>query len=82
MKISEQTKLWVAGKPIHNKERDECCPDFSCCNPKLLAPKKIRQKFYKAELEGDSKTKNVMLMMFLGKLISAIPSKPKVYITG
>jgi len=32
MKPNEQLAKWVNGESIHNKERDECCPDFSCCN--------------------------------------------------
>ena len=33
-----QMEKWLAGHPEHNTERDECCPDFSCCQPHLLAP--------------------------------------------
>ena len=28
----KQLEQWVLGNSIHNKESDECCPDFSCCN--------------------------------------------------
>jgi len=31
MKKEEQLTEWVKGNSIHNKEQDECCPDFSCC---------------------------------------------------
>ena len=34
-----QLDEWVKGNPIHNNVDDECCPDFSCCRPELLAPK-------------------------------------------
>jgi len=37
---------WIAGKSIHNKTRNECTPDFSCCVPKLFETdraKRIRQ---------------------------------------
>ncbi len=32
----KQGLAWVAGKPYHCKENDECAPDFSCCYPKLF----------------------------------------------
>lgn len=28
--------MWRAGMPVHDHMNDECCPDFSCCSPKLL----------------------------------------------
>lgn len=31
--IYDQLVEWVNGNPTHNKKRDECCPDFSCCFP-------------------------------------------------
>lgn len=71
MTPNEQVQLWVGGTSVHNAERDECCPDFSCCRPKLLASEEERQKFYKAHHAGDSKTTNNMLAVFLGKLISS-----------
>ncbi len=68
--VEEQCRLWaIEGKSIHNSARDECCPDFSCCTPELLAPKEDRLKFYQAELKGDTTTMNKMLGCFLGKLV-------------
>lgn len=32
----EQGLKWVAGESIHNHIDDECCPDFSCCQPGLF----------------------------------------------
>lgn len=34
--IIEQGHAWINGQSVHNKLRDECCPDFSCCVPKLF----------------------------------------------
>lgn len=83
MKCSEQTALWVQGRSIHNTERDECCPDFSCCTPELLAPLEERKRFHLAELAGDEKLKNEMLMGFLGKMIKSAKLDPiKVHIAG
>jgi hypothetical protein len=48
---------WAAGRPWHNpwspgatapgfKSSDgECCPDFSCCSPELLASREARVTF-------------------------------------
>ncbi len=77
MEISEQLDEWVKGNPIHNDERDECCPDFSCCAGKI-APKDERERFAKAHYEGDEATKHQMLMMFLGNAFS----NKKIYIAG
>jgi hypothetical protein len=71
MTNEEQLRQWVAGNPIHNDEHPagieggECCPDFSCCNPELLAPKAIREEFAAARAAGDDKKVNRMLVAFL-----------------
>lgn len=31
-----QTKRWAMGFPQHDHKYNECCPDFSCCNPELF----------------------------------------------
>ena len=61
-----QLKHWVEGNPIHNKIDDECCPDFSCCNPKLLANEEMRKTFYNANDEQ----RESMLFSFLASGIS------------
>ena len=73
MKPEEQLDEWIKGNSIHNIERDECCPDFSCCKPELLADLNIRIKF--KESNWDIRYK--MLGMFLGKLLE----NEKVYIS-
>lgn len=70
MTAEEQLKLWVAGKPVHNKTRDECTPDFSCCVPECMAPQEERDAFAKAEAEGDESTRMSMLGTFLGRCIA------------
>ena len=62
MTCDEQLTEWVKGNPIHNDERGECCPDFSCCQPHLLASERERIVFR----DADETTRNSMLMMFLG----------------
>lgn len=54
----QQLRLWVAGRPKCPNDRDECCPDFSCCRPKLLWPKAKRVAFLKA----NQATREQMLM--------------------
>ena len=38
LSIYKQLILWVFGKSVHNHTTDECCPDFSCCEPSLKEP--------------------------------------------
>ena len=57
----EQLQEWLAGRPMHNYLRDECCPDFSCCSPDMLSPPDVRQAFVAANDEARLK----MLSTFL-----------------
>ncbi len=75
MTPEEQLKKWVDGEAIHNIERSECCPDFSCCNGNMVE-KPIREKFAKAYRENDHSTVNAMLMMFLSNAF------PRSYVAG
>jgi len=77
MTSEKQLIEWVKGNPIHNDERDECCPDFSCCNGKL-APPDVRERFAKAYHDNDEETTTQMLMMFLGSAFS----NEKIYVAG
>jgi len=81
-RLSKQTLDWLNGNPQHNKIDNECCPDFSCCKPELLAPIEIRQLFYNAEINNNHKLVDRLLGEFLSKMIDYIPSKPKVHIAG
>lgn len=76
MTPDKQLVLWVDGKSVHNDERDECCPDFSCCQPDLLADRALRVKFKAAVDQNDNISAWVMLGMFLsGALTKANPNK-------
>lgn len=35
-RVIKQSFLWLNGKPIHNHIDNECCIDFSCCEPSLF----------------------------------------------
>lgn len=63
MTVEEQIKLWVNGDSKHNLERDECCPDFSCCEPGLLWSKEDRVMFAEAD-------KDLREQMLMGSLVS------------
>jgi len=78
MKHIEQLNLWVEGQSIHNDELGECCPDFSCCRPELLAPKEVREIFRHAYLKGNEETTMRLLMEFLAKSLVG----QNVYIAG
>ena len=76
MTPEEQLELWVQGKPVHNKTRDECCPDFSCCDPDLLAPTEVRKAFKAAS----EKERLKFLGQFLGALLAKHTPEKKVRI--
>ena len=67
MTCDEQLRRWVDGDPVHNDERDECTPDFSCCDRTLLAPREAREAFRDAGEEE----RLAMLGGFLGRMVKA-----------
>lgn len=76
--FDQQLLDWVKGNSIHNAVRDECCPDFSCCRPELLAPLEEREHF----LVATEPERTRMLGMFLGRAMATIKPEKKVYIAG
>ena len=80
--IDKQLERWVAGDPVHNDVRDECCPDFSCCQPDLLAPKDVRERFKAAIDAGDERAKMTMLGIFLGAALAKAAPDKNIYIAG
>ncbi len=76
----EQLDRWVAGESLHSDHRGlgpECCPDFSCCKPKLLQPVEVRRAFKGA----DERTRGKLCMMFLGGLIGEVAPDVRAYLT-
>ena len=80
----EQLKLWVEGESVHcrkkldievggkvlrTEEIVECCPDFSCCKPKLLAPREVREAF----ASGNEELRSAMCLTFLGSMLDTLP---------
>lgn len=80
--LEEQERLWVEGISVHVKARvfltedTECCPDFSCCDPKLLQPREVREAFHRAT----SKERNAMLGEFLDAFVKTIDAN--VHVAG
>lgn len=63
-----QLERWVGGESVHNRTRDECCPDFSCCGQEPW-PKNKRKEFAEAFVEEDEEKILSMLMGALGGLV-------------
>jgi hypothetical protein len=61
----EQLELWVTGQNVHNAERDECCPDFACCQPNNHFSKEVREKFLAAYKSGGAEACMPFLLMAL-----------------
>jgi hypothetical protein len=76
--VKEQLEKWVAGESIHNTERDECCPDFSCCNKNVNTPIEARRAFAKAYMEDNESLQHSMLGGFLGDALAS--EEAKVYV--
>lgn len=52
-RVKAQTLAWAQGRPYHNRVDDECCPDFSCCDPTLFtADEAKRWEIYHQEHGG------------------------------
>ncbi len=73
MTPDEQITLWVAGDSRCPNDRDECCPDFSCCKPALLMPLEERQRFQRA-------SQSEREMMLMGALVSLVGDE--IMVTG
>jgi hypothetical protein len=58
----EQLQAWARGESLCPSTSGECCPDFSCCQPKLQWDEAKRQKF----MAADPGTREKMLMGALG----------------
>ena len=77
MTCDEQIALWVNGESVHNSAREECCPDFSCCQPSLLWPKEMREMF-----RDCPERRNAMLFGALGAAIAEMGKSDEVYLAG
>lgn len=71
---------WRYGISLHNPVRDECCPDFSCCNEGILMSSEVREKFCIAVKEKDEEAQCSILSMALSSL--SIQMNLPIYIAG
>lgn len=79
MTHDEQLAAWVDGDSQHGAgKHEDCCPDFSCCQPELLAPLAERKTF----AAGNESTRNAMLGTFLGRMLAAAGQAESVYAAG
>lgn len=60
----EQLQRWVDGDAVCPNTRHECCPDFSCCRPRMMWSKDKRERFMSAS-QGE---REKMMMGALGGL--------------
>ena len=65
MKTDEQLNEWVKGNSVHDAERDECCPNFSCCQKHYKAPQEERILF-----RDRPELREKMLIGFLGAALA------------
>jgi hypothetical protein len=70
----QQLAAWVDGRSICPNTDGECCPDFSCCTPKLLWPPEKRAAFAKAE-QG---TREKMMAGSVDGLLESVGEKVRV----
>ena len=82
MTISEQVARWVAGESVHNAARDECCPDFSCCQPEMQWAEPRRREFQEACLAGDDEKVEGMLFGALTRAIAELDGDARVHVAG
>lgn len=78
MTPDKQLEEWVKGNSLCPNDRGECCPDFSCCTPSLLADEDARIAFSNASDEE----RMSFFGMFLGAAINKMATGKNVYIAG
>lgn len=79
-RLDQQTISWINGKPYHNKIDNECTPDFSCCNPSLLANSGERMLFLEAINKNNTVSRDKMLTVFMDRLAKLHKMPEPVYI--
>jgi len=78
MTVDEQLSEWVKGNSLCPNNLGECCPDFSCCQPELLADEVTRVAF----ANGTKETRHSLLGGFLGAAMEKAVKGKNVYIAG
>ena len=78
MTENEQLQAWRFGVPLHDHERNQCCPDFACCRGVFLASPEERARFVTA---GEPE-RMFMLSKWLGEAMEQHLGKKTVYVAG
>lgn len=65
MTQDEQLNAWVEGDSLHDHEREQCCPDFSCCQTHYKASDDERRTF-----RDRPELRDAMLIGFLGAALA------------
>ena len=71
MTREKQLSLWLKGQSVHNEERNECTPDFSCCIPSCEATLEDKLTFCDAWVERKSDIVSGMSVMFFSAMLVA-----------
>ena len=80
--IDYQVNEWVKGNSLHNPVRDECCPDFSCCEDTKWT-KEERVKFAGYHYNDDREAVEAMLFgQGIGGLLKSADFEKAVHIVG
>lgn len=82
MTREKQLRSWLKGKPRHNMETNECCPDFSCCIPECEATQEEKLTFCDAWVDKRYDIIDGMMMLFMSKMIIARDMDKEIYISG
>jgi hypothetical protein len=70
----KQLEAWAAGNSVCPSTTGECCPDFSCCRPKLAWSMTERARF----IAADQGTREKMM---LGGISALVAPGVKVHVT-
>lgn len=68
--LEKQLKDWVAGESNHDHINDQCCPDFSCAHPELLADEDTRVLYASAWVQDDEETLSDLNVQFLVRMMA------------
>lgn len=71
----EQLRWWLEGDSRHNSTLDECCPDFSCCQPELQWGADERKTYVEAYNTGDEQVRDSMNQTALVRAIEHMHTK-------
>ncbi len=71
LREARQLNHWLQGESLHLWMPDLCVPDYSCCEPALLAPVEERELYVQARNEAKTDVLTRLDAMFLGRLLQA-----------